>query len=102
MTKRSKIEKYLEINDIYHSKFRELARKYTSEVCKAIGAEYIGFYTDINYTHLRYNDMEFQAGDFTPYFYTGGKNLEWYLRKEQENDEKSVSTGCKQTSKKEK
>lgn len=89
MTKRSKVEKYLEINDIYHAKFRELGRKYTSAVCNAIGAEYIGYYTDRNYTHLRYNDIEFQAGDFTPYFYTGDKNLEYYLRNEKENKKKT-------------
>lgn len=104
MTKKlTKLEKYLLVNEKYYTKFRELATKYTKEVCKAIGAEYIGYYTDILYQHIKYNGKEYQAGGFDPYFYNGGAdNLKEVLEKEIIYATKSVSTGCKQTSKKEK
>ena len=103
MTKKlTKLEKYLLVNEKYYTKFRELGTKYAKEVCKAIGAEYIGYYTDILYQHIRYKGMEFQAGGFDPYFYRDPENLKEVLEKEQKDATKSVSTGCKQASKKEK
>lgn len=104
MTKKlTKLEKYLLVNEKYYTKFRDLATRYTKDVCKAIGAEYIGYYTDILYQHIRYKGTEFQAGDFDPYFYNGGcDNLKEVLEKEIIYATKSVSTRCKQTSKKEK
>lgn len=103
MTKNvNKLEKYLLVNEKYYTKFRELATRYTKEVCKAIGAEYVGYYTDILYPHIKYNDKEYQAGGFDPYFYTGGVHLSEVLEKEQKDATKSISTRCEQTSKKEK
>lgn len=104
MTKRlAKLEKYLLVNEKYYAKFRELGTKYAKDVCKAIGAEYIGYYTDILYQHIKYKGIEFQAGGFDPYFYNGGcDNLKEVLEKEIIDATKSVSARCKQTSKKEK
>lgn len=103
MTKNlTKLEKYLLVNEKYYTKFRELATSYTKEVCKAIGAEYIGYYTDTLYQHLIYKGIEFQAGSFDPYFYNGDENLFEVLEKELKNATKSVSKRYKQTSKKEK
>lgn len=103
MTRKAKLEKYLLVNEKYYTKFRDLGTKYAKEVCKAIGAEYIGYYTDILYQHIRYKGTEFQAGGFDPYFYNGGcDNLKEILEKEIINATKSVSTGCKQASEEEK
>lgn len=40
-----KLEKCLLVNKKYYTKFRDLGTKYTKEVCNAIGAEYIWYYT---------------------------------------------------------
>lgn len=102
INKKLKLEKYLQVNEKYYTKFRELATRYTKEVCKAIGAEYVGYYTDILYQHIKYKDREFQAGGFDPYFYDGRENLREVLEKEILDATKGVSKRCKQTSKKEK
>lgn len=101
MTKKlTKLEKYLLVNEKYYPKFRELATKYTKEVCKTIDAEYIGYYTNMLYQHIKYNDMEFQAGGFDPYFYRDSMYLSDYIKKELEDVEKTTSTRCKKVSKK--
>lgn len=102
INKKLKLEKYLLVNEKYYIKFRELATKYTKEVCKAIGAEYVGYYTDILYQHIKYKDKEYQAGGFDPYFYRASENLKEVLEKEIIDATKSVGKRCKQTSKKEK
>lgn len=103
MTKNlTKLEKYLLVNEKYYTKFRELGTKYTKEVCKAIDAEYVGYYTETLYPHLKYKDREFQAGNFDPYFYDRDGRLFEVLEKELKDATKSISKGCKQTSKKEK
>lgn len=101
MTKKlSKLEKYLLVNDKYYSKFRDLATKYTEEVCKAIGAEYVGYYTNILYQHLKYKNKEYQAGGFDPYFYTNSKNLADVLREELFDERtKTISKANKKASK---
>lgn len=101
MTKNlTKLEKYLLVNEKYYTKFRELGTKYTKEVCKAIDAEYVGYYTDMLYQHIKYKDREFQAGGFDPYFYDGDGRLFDVLEKELKDAEKTVSTRCKKDSKK--
>lgn len=78
-----KLEKYLLINEKYYTKFRELGTKYTKEVCKAIGAEYVGYYTELLYQHIKYKGEVYQAGDFNPYFYSNGTKLSDILEKEE-------------------
>lgn len=100
--KKTKLEKYLLVNEKYYTKFKELAIKYTKAVCKAIGAEYVGYYTDILYPHIKYKGIEYQAGGFDPYFYNGGEELKEVLEREIIDATKSISKRRKQTSKKEK
>ena len=101
MTKNlTKLEKYLLVNDKYYTKFKDLATKYTEEVCKVVGAEYIGYYTNILYQHIKYKNKEYQAGGFDPYFYSDGKNLADVLREELFDERaKTASKTNKKTSK---
>lgn len=98
--KLSKLKKYLLVNEKYYNKFKELGIKYTKEVCKAIDAEYLGYYTKFLYPHIQYKDKEYQAGDFNPYFYSNDERLSDVLEKELEDDNKTISTKCKKDSKK--
>ena len=96
----SKLEKYLKVNDKFYTKFRELATKYTLAVCRATGAEYIGYETKMNYPHIMYKNKIYQAGGFDPYFYTDAKDLSDILREELFDERtKTISKTNKKTSK---
>ena len=98
--KKTNLEKYLKINDRYHSKFRDLAARYTLAVCRAIKAEYIGYETILNYPHIKYKNKEYQAGGFDPYFYTNAKDLADVLREELFDERtKTASRASKKASK---
>lgn len=98
--KKSNLEKYLKVNDKYYDKFRDLAARYTLAVCRAIGAEYIGYETKLNYPHIKYKNKDYQAGGFDPYFYTDAKDLSDVLREELFDERtKTSSRASKKTSK---
>lgn len=100
--RKSKLEKYLKVNDKFHEKFRDLAARYSKEVCKATGAEYIGYETKMNYPHINYKNKIYQAGGFDPYFYTDAKDLSDILREELFDERTKTSSKTNKKTSKEK
>lgn len=66
-----KLQKYNKLLNKYEEKVQKIAQKFTEELCKAIGAEQISYGSDKRYTHIIFEDIQYQSGSHDLDYYTG-------------------------------
>lgn len=75
-----KLQKYSKLLNKYEEKVQKIAQKFTENLCKAIGAEQIFISQDKKYTHIIFEDIQYQSGSHDLDYYRGyNPTLKEYL-----------------------
>lgn len=75
-----KLQKYNKLLNKYEEKVQKIAQKFTEDLCKTIGAEQIFIGTAKEYTHIIFDDIQYQSGSHDLDYYRGyNPSLKEYL-----------------------